>query len=310
MNEIEAIIPEMSQTTVNSLEITTMTGCPVKCSVCPQTALKNNYNSDEKYLSLENFKLALSTVPKNILINFAGYSEPFANKDAIYMIEHTLDEGYAVALYSTLYKVDMNLAKQIVKLKIKHPKTFCRLYIHLKDASGNMPGLLVSKKYLEVLEYMDDYIDVCMTMDKNNKTHKDITGLKDKLGSWLFHTRAGTLEEDNEILQKHDWKNEWIIECTKSKDLKTGVLLPNGNVSLCCMDFGLKHIIGNLFTHTYDEVQNSEAMQKIKESNNTPGFHTNVLCRTCQDAHDRTPWNDDEVYELVKRIDPDSIGLG
>jgi len=75
------------------------------------------------------------------------------------------------------------------------------------------------------------------------------------------------------------------------------------------MDFGLKHIIGNLFTQTYEEVQNGEPLRKIKESNNTPGFHTEVLCRTCQDAHDRTPWNDEEVYEMVKQTNPDILGL-
>jgi len=304
------MIPKMDEITVNSLEITTMTGCPVKCTVCPQTALKNNYESNEKYLSLDNFKLALSTVPKDILINFAGYSEPFVNKECYEMIEYTLQEGYMVALYTTLYKVDMELAEKLVKLKNKY-KTFCRFYVHVKDDSENMPGLLVSENYLKVLTYLDNELKelIYMTMDSNNKPHNEIKTLTKNISDWIFHTRAGTLEEDNEILQKKEWKNEWIIECTKSKDLKTGVLLPNGDVALCCMDFGLKHIIGNLFTQTYNEVQNGEPLRKIKESNNTPGFHTEVLCRTCQDAHDRTPWNDEEVYEMVKQTNPDILGL-
>jgi len=32
------------------------------------------------------------------------------------------------------------------------------------------------------------------------------------------------------------------------------VLLPNGDVSLCCMDYGLDHIIGNLHKQTYEDV--------------------------------------------------------
>jgi hypothetical protein len=305
-------IPEPHETTVDSIEITTMTGCPIKCTICPQTPLKKNYKSNTKYLSLENFKLAISTLPKDILINFAGYSEPFANKDAIYMIEYALEQGYAVALYSTLYKVDMELAKKIVELKRRFANSFCRIFIHLKDASDNMPGLLVTSQYLSVLEYLESNIDsiMCMTMDVNNKAHKEIKALQNSIVDWIFHSRAGTLVEDNEVLHQKNWKNEWIIECTKSNDLKTGVLLPNGDVSLCCMDFGLKHIIGNLFTQTYNEIQSGEPLAKIKESNNTPGFHTDVLCRTCQEACDKTPWNDSEVYDLVKRIDPDSLGLG
>ena len=310
MNEIN--IPASDESTVDCIEITTMVGCPLKCTVCPQTPLKQNYKSDIKYLSLENFKLAISTVPKNILINFAGYSEPFANKDAIYMVEYALEQGYAVALYSTLYRVDMELAKKIVELKRRFNKHFCRIYIHLKDDSNNMPGLLVTPRYLDVLKYLDTNINgiVCMTMDANNKPHKEIKALRSAIVDWIFHSRAGTLEEDNEILNQRNLKNEWVIECTNSSDLKTGVLLPNGDVSLCCMDFGLKHIIGNLYTQTYDEMQNGEPLSRIKKSNNTPGFHTDVLCRTCPEACDKTPWNDSEVYDLVNRIDPDSLGLG
>jgi len=303
-------VPELSENNVNSLEITTMIGCPVMCTVCPQTPLKNNYESDAKYMSLDNFKTALSTVPRDTLINFAGYSEPFANPKCLDMIEYALTEGYAVGLYTTLYKVDKQIALRLIELKQKFNRAFCRFFVHLPDASGNMRGLKMSVDYLEILTLIDQEINpVYMTMDENNMPHEDITSAGIRAVPWIFHTRAGTLEEDNPIVDKKDWKNEFIIECTKSKDLRTGVLLPNGDVALCCMDFGLKHIIGNLLTQTYNEVQTGKPLTEIKQSNNTIGFHTNVLCRTCQDAHDRTPWNDEEVYEMVKLIDPDSLGL-
>ena len=43
-----------------SLEITTMVGCPLKCTYCPQDQLRGTYGQNEKYLSFENFKLILS----------------------------------------------------------------------------------------------------------------------------------------------------------------------------------------------------------------------------------------------------------
>jgi hypothetical protein len=30
--------------------------------------------------------------------------------------------------------------------------------------------------------------------------------------------------------------------------------MPNGDVVLCCMDYDQEHILGNLFTQTYDEI--------------------------------------------------------
>jgi len=35
------------------------------------------------------------------------------------------------------------------------------------------------------------------------------------------------------------------------RDIPTMVLLPNGDLQMCCMDFGLNHKIGNLLTESY-----------------------------------------------------------
>ena len=54
------------------LEITTMVGCPLKCTYCPQDELRGTYGQNEKYLSFENFKLILSKVPHYVRIDFSG----------------------------------------------------------------------------------------------------------------------------------------------------------------------------------------------------------------------------------------------
>jgi len=303
-------IPANDDISSDKLEITTMTGCPVMCTICPQENLKENYNSDEKYLSLENFKKALSTVPKNLLINFAGYSEPFANKECLSMIEYALEQGYAVGLYTTLYKVTEDTAKRLIELK-KQYKTFCRFYIHLADSSNNMPGFKVTPEYLNVLSLIDTSLNdiVYMTMDEDNEPAIEITKLNIKPQPWIYHDRAENVTTDNPVIKQKNWKNEFIVECIESKTHNNNNLLPNGDLSLCCMDYGLKHIVGNLFKQSYQEIRDGDELKRIKQSNNTIGFHTDVLCRTCSVSKDRTPWNDEEVYELVKKTNPDILGL-
>jgi adenine C2-methylase RlmN of 23S rRNA A2503 and tRNA A37 len=39
-----------------SLELTTMVGCPLICSFCPQKTLKSNYGKQEKYLKISDLK--------------------------------------------------------------------------------------------------------------------------------------------------------------------------------------------------------------------------------------------------------------
>ena len=42
--------------------------------------------------------------------------------------------------------------------------------------------------------------------------------------------------------------------CGCLEKLYHNVVLPNGDVSLCCMDYGLEHIIGNLLDQEYEDV--------------------------------------------------------
>jgi len=39
-------------------------------------------------------------------------------------------------------------------------------------------------------------------MDVNNKAHKEIKALQNSIVDWIFHSRAGTLVEDNEVLHQ------------------------------------------------------------------------------------------------------------
>ena len=44
-------------------------------------------------------------------------------------------------------------------------------------------------------------------------------------------------------------------QCFNSPSFQQNVVLPNGDVYLCCMDYGLKHKIGNLYLQHFDELQ-------------------------------------------------------
>jgi radical SAM protein with 4Fe4S-binding SPASM domain len=99
------------------------------------------------------------------------------------------------------------------------------------------------------------------------------------------------------------------VECTRNKEYQANVLLPNGDVMLCCMDYSLKHNLGNLLTSSYDEVINGNEVKKVAALNKKIGYSDEVLCRSCNDGFCHTPWNNKEVYEIVKQLDPDSLGL-
>src|SRR5271169_3052980 len=98
------------------LEITTMVGCPLKCTYCPQDQLRETYGKNEKYLSFENFKLILSKIPPYVRIDFSGMAEPWANPEATAMLAHTLEKGFNITIYTTLYDITAGDAENILAL--------------------------------------------------------------------------------------------------------------------------------------------------------------------------------------------------
>jgi len=94
-------------------EIATSSFCPVSCRFCPQEVYQKAYrdladpkdsgdDEPERFLTLKNFTSALSSVPKNVVVQFSGFCEPFTNPNCFDIIEYAYDAGYPVDLFTTL----------------------------------------------------------------------------------------------------------------------------------------------------------------------------------------------------------------
>ena len=64
--------------------------------------------------------------------------------------------------------------------------------------------------------------------------------------------------------------------------LDYNVLLPNGDVSLCCMDYGLQNILGNLLESDYESLFHSEAFEKIWKKMKSQD--SDIICRNCEES--------------------------
>jgi radical SAM protein with 4Fe4S-binding SPASM domain len=62
------------------------------------------------------------------------------------------------------------------------------------------------------------------------------------------------------------------------------VLLPNGEVLLCCMDYDKKHVMGNLLEHDYPNLYTNSEIVKLKQLNALPYYTPESLCKSCVDA--------------------------
>jgi len=270
-----------------------MVGCPVRCSYCPQDKLRGEYGKRTKYLSPTDFEVILAKVPRHVRIDFSGMAEPWANPDATKMLRYALKNGRTVAIYTTLYGMTREDCPEVIRLLRAYADQIEILSLHLPDKNGNMRGwkytpeyeanlrdfaALISGKVLKAVEIM--------TMDGNGEVHADLAHMGIQLHEWMGHGRAGNV--DGSVAQGQPFqtpvRHATAVSCSFTPFYDQNVVLPNGDVVLCCMDYGLKHTIGNLLEQSYYEMFASDGVAKVVAENMRPGFSFASLCKTCNRA--------------------------
>ncbi|MDW3192758.1 MAG: radical SAM protein [Cytophagales bacterium] len=255
------------------LEITTIAGCKISCSYCPQAmfALEHKKVSNNRLMTLETFKKSLSSVPIDVDIHFSGYSEPFLNPDCIDMIKFAYQKGHEVSVYTTVEGLKTEHVRELEQLKFK------KFNVHLPDDGVHM-RVRIDESYLEVMKLlMNSHIPNILYIDYFG-VHPEVLSLMEHLETVnrKLTSRAGNVSNEETgsppIINGALW-------CPGNRE-KKNVLLPNGDVSLCCVDYGKRHIIGNLMRDNYDHLHKSEAFKEVIARMN--GKKGDLLCRTCE----------------------------
>lgn len=247
------------------LEITTAMpekGCPVDCVFCPQGVLTHAPYFGDRILSLENFRKVLNKLPNEVRITFAGFTEPFLNKDTIHMISAAYDKGHIISIFTTgigLHESDYDDFLQIISYSSEPNGGFV---LHLPDALGHS-NHNITDRYLRLLEKIkncppQNFYPVCM-----GEVHPKIKPIFEKAIVYQMWSRAGNLIKEMQykprLINLKDkfgaiYHTEGKMGCNCLEGLNHNVLLPNGNVVLCCMDYGLENILGNLFINEYSKI--------------------------------------------------------
>jgi hypothetical protein len=273
-----------------AMELTTMIGCPLMCTFCPQKNLRNSYGKSAKYMSVGTLTTVLDKLPTNTRIDFSGMSEPWANPNCTDMLEQTLVRGFKVAIFSTLYGMKKEDASRTKELLEKYERQIEIVCVHLPDANKNMVGWKYSKEWKECFEIISNTRVSCgvgaMTMDGSGRVHPDIANIARISYHAELHTRADSLDVSQIGTQpiKATPKHTNPLTCRSTPFFDRNVLLPNGDVVLCCMDYNLKHIIGNLLTQNYEDIFKNKALLDLIKINETAGFSKCSICKSCDNV--------------------------
>jgi hypothetical protein len=215
-----------------NLEITTIIGCSNMCSYCPQDALLAAYPKKGKLMKFTDFVKLIDNVPIEVDIFFAGYSEPFLNKESSLMMKYAIERGHRTVLYTTTIGFNQN------DIEVLKDVVFDVVSIHYYDGRKDnfQEGVDKFKAAIKSKVWSQELIENPLSRAGNN---------------WDVKPKEGKLK------------------CSIAPNYDHNVVLPNGNVYLCCMDYSLTHCVGNL---------NETKFIDLDRSMNMDADH---ICRKC-----------------------------
>jgi hypothetical protein len=223
-------------------------------------------------MSLELFQTCLSKLPREAELDFGGMCEPFINPDCGRMIRLALERGNPVTVFTTTQGMTRD---DVETLKLVPAN---RISLHLPDDSGRM-NLEVTDRYLETLKECARPGCHFSFFGKINHRVAALFGWSTEvIGSWPS-SRAGNVAELAGRVAPGP------IRCQRGVSMKRNVLLPSGDVVLCCMDYALKHVLGNLVNQNYADLHRSPEYLRVIAGQLDPSM--DILCRTCELAESR-----------------------
>ena len=224
-------------------------------------------------MTFDTFKTCIDKLSKDVEIHFSGFAEPWLNPECTKMLLYAHDKGHNISVYSTLDGMtleDVDLFKHI---------PFNIFEIHLPDIE-KYAKIAVNKQYVELLKKIissDIHNITFMSMGKLPEDIKQIIGMD--FPPNMMIDRAGNCELGEKSSKKFGPLFCSIAHKNGINLLDSNVLLPNGDVCLCCMDYGVDHVLGNLESSDYDSLFTGEVFQTIKQKLNAED--SNIMCRVC-----------------------------
>ena len=101
-----------------------------------------------------------------------------------------------------------------------------------------------------------------------------------------LHDRAGLLMNHKEI--KSNTYMEEKLYCISSYKQNQWVVLPNGDVTLCCNDFSLQEVLGNIGEQKYEDILRGEKYLSVRRRMMCLEKDNDIICRRCYAARTLT----------------------
>jgi len=231
------------------LEITTHIGCRVQCRFCPQPRLARAYavrpNRHLHAMPLDLFQRCIDKLPLFVDVDFAGFAEPWLNPQCGAMLRYALERGHALRIHTTLQGVnaaDVALFRRIPPARLKH------FSLHLPSGDAGLERYRIDDTYLATLESVfasgltPELVYHGTRIEPRVAERLAALGVPLPPAAKTTHTRAGNVDLTRYDALRNRPAPPRLHGSLGCRRPGWRVLLPNGDVTLCCMDTEMQRV--------------------------------------------------------------------
>jgi hypothetical protein len=222
-------------------------------------------------MSWDVFKTCIDKVPASVRIDFSGFCEPWQNPDCTRMLAYVGDKGHSLAVFTT----GLGFPPDDLEVLKVYRGRYVMFELHVPDTEGNTrmpdrpdyPASLIALRDSGLLTRV-----AC-----HGTPHPEIKRIFGNVEQQYLISRAGHLPHI-----PCGWTHGSIMCGFCGYALDQNVLLPDGRVVMCCMDWSMERVLGDLTVQSWDDIHSGLAYQSVIQAMKDDTIP--LVCRRCERA--------------------------
>jgi uncharacterized Fe-S cluster-containing radical SAM superfamily protein len=272
------------------LNITATSSCKAKCVYCPQDRFTSAMEEQPGHLSCLEFVELLPALSGTHfeVVSFGGFTEPFDNPEIVDLITMASEQTFVdqIHIYTNGEALTPGIADALQDVRLGYVDISChgfdegtyrrtRPFLDVARIRENVLFLLRNRRNI-------DRLTISVTGPFGSRASlAELETLCSQYGAGFerrdLHSRAGLLHIGREL----EVVKSGPFRCAKF-DFGKPVLVPGGDLALCCQDFALEYVIGNLHRKTFEEImQDSPVRKRVLETAAGLRDDPNLNCYHC-----------------------------
>lgn len=273
----------------------TVAGCNARCVFCP------NGNGSSKIpkgkMDGELFKKIIDESTANHIIRISPYlmNEPLLDRDIgkkIRYIAKRRQSGFVIKMNTNASLLDEEMSRSLIGSGLDRLHFSCH-GITRESYEEGMPGLSLGKTLANIDQFLEllkrnggKRPKVAVTMVKTTLIERELSQIKAywKDRGVSVHIRPLENRANHDIGSKGLAPKAWKRFSWCKRPFVQANILTNGDMVLCCVDYGYTTVLGNVGKTSIREVWNSEKAQDIRRRY-LRGKTEGLLCHWCLKQH-------------------------